>query len=202
MNRIPFAALVLVLALVPACSPAAPIAPTQDISAIKTSVARTVVAEITLTASAFTATAVPPTETATPDPGVTGTLAVTNAAGTAVGTQGALCDSMTFNPATVDVNVPDLSRMTKGQQFVKTWKVRNDGSCAWGDGYGLVFAYGERMGGVPQPFETVVAAGQEVEISVNFKAPSLSGEYVSAWQMTNSNGVAFGKPVYVKVIVN
>lgn len=202
MNRIPFAAPLLVLALLSACSPAAPIAPTPDINAIKTSVARTVVAEITLTASAFTATAVPPTETPTPDASLTGTPGVTNAAGTAVGTQGALCDSMTFNPATVDVNVPDLTRMTKGQQFVKTWKVRNDGSCAWGDGYGLVFAYGERMGGVPEPLTTVVAAGQEVEISVNFKAPSLSGEYVSAWQMTNSNGVAFGEPVYVKVIVN
>ena len=39
-----------------ACAPATPIEPTADVFAIRTSAASTVVAEFTLTASAFTAT--------------------------------------------------------------------------------------------------------------------------------------------------
>jgi len=184
-----------------ACAPAASAQPTPDVSAIKTSVARTVVAEITLTAAALTPVQATPSETATPAQTATATVLVADATSIALGTPGVLCDSVTFDPATVDVNVPDLTQMTPNQDFVKTWKVRNNGSCAWGDGYGLIYAYGEKMAGAPQPIPTVVEAGQEVDISVNFRAPSKTGEYVSAWQMVNGRGVPFGKPVYVKIIV-
>jgi next-to-BRCA1 protein 1 len=102
----------------------------------------------------------------------------------------------------VDVNIPDNSEMTPGQEFVKTWKVKNDGSCAWGAGYGLIYAgYSDRMSGQPQPSSGVVAVGQELELSVQFKAPTKVGEYVSAWQMANDKGIPFGKPVYVKIVV-
>lgn len=192
--------LILTLLLV-ACAPATPALPTPDINVIKTTVARTVVAEITLTAAAFTATPAPATETATLAATATVAGPVVDATSIALGTPGVLCDSLTFNPATVDVNIPDLTQMTPGQEFVKTWKVRNDGSCAWGDGYGLIYAYGEKMSGAPQPLGTVVEVGQEFDVSISFKAPTKIGEYVSAWQMSNGRGAPFGKAVYVKIIV-
>jgi len=203
--------LVLAALLAGACGAPQTIEPTPDVNAARTSAAQTVIAEVTLTAAAFTPTLVPlPTETLTPTPEATAT------AGTAVvvvtdSTSGlpvevsptpVLCDSLTFDSNTVDINIPDGSEMTTGQEFVKTWKVRNNGSCVWGAGYGLIYAgYSDRMSGQPAPLATVVQIGQEVEVSVSFKAPAKAGEYVSAWQMANDRGIPFGKPVFVKILV-
>lgn len=186
-----------------ACAPATPVEPTADVLAIRTSAANTVVAEFTLTAAAFTSTPLPSTETPTPEaPTETPTpVFATDPTQAQLGTPGALCDDVSFDTATVDVTILDGTAMTPGQEFVKTWKIKNSGSCAWGDGYGLVFSYGEKMNGQPTPLGTLVQVDQEVEISVNFKAPVAIGEYTSAWQMANAKGVPFGKAIFVKIIV-
>lgn len=195
--------LLITTLLVAACAPATPIEPTPDVLAIRTSAANTVVAEFTLTAAAFTPTSQPPTETPTPEvPTETPTVAfATDPTQIALGTPGLLCDDVSFDLATVDVTILDGTAMTPGQEFVKTWKIKNTGTCAWGDGYTLTFSYGEKMDGQPVPLGVVVQAGEEVDISVNFKAPTAIGEYTSAWQMTNANGVTFGKAVFVKILV-
>jgi hypothetical protein len=190
--------------LLAACAPATPIEPTPDVLAIRTSAANTVVAEFTLTAAMLpTNTALPPTETPTPEaPTATATTAfTTDPTLIALGTPGALCDDFSFDLATVDVTILDGTAMTPGQEFVKTWKIKNTGNCAWGDGYSLTYSYGEKMDGQPVPIGTVVQVDQEVEVSVNFKAPTAIGEYTSAWQMTNAKGVPFGKVVFVKIVV-
>jgi hypothetical protein len=193
----------IITIMLTACAPATPIEPTPDVLAIRTSAANTVVAEFTLTAAAFTPTSMPPTETSTPEPPTeTPTIAFsTDPTQIALGTPGLLCDDLSFDPATVDVTILDGTAMTPGQEFVKTWKIKNTGSCTWGDGYALTYSYGERMDGQAIPLGTVVQVGQEVEVSVNFKAPTAIGEYTSAWQMANAAGVTFGKAVFVKIIV-
>lgn len=192
-----------IVLLMAACAPATPVEPTPDVNAIRTSAAYTVVAEITLTAAAFTPTAQPATETPTLEP-ATATATegfTTDPTQAALGTPAALCDDYSFDPITVDVTIPDGTPMTANQEFVKTWKIKNTGNCTWGDGYGLVYSYGERMSGDPVTLSAVVLPGQEVEISVNFKAPGKIGEYTSAWQMANANGITFGKAVFVKIVV-
>ncbi len=191
--------------LIPACAPASTPAPTQDVTLIQTAAAQTVIANLTATASIWTATPLPP-QTNTPTmipantPANTPTLAPTLPGG--ITATPPLCDALTFDNATVDVNVPDNTQMTAGQQFVKTWRVKNNGSCTWGAGYGLVYAgYSDQMSGKAQPLAGAVAPGQEVEISVQFIAPNKSGQYVSAWQMANANGKPFPKVVFVKIIV-
>jgi len=193
--------------LMGACGTATTAAPTSDIAIARTSAAQTVVAEITLTAAAFNPTpTLSPTETPTPSPTETPStqiIIVTDANGLPVEISPTpiLCDSMSFDPTTVDVNTPDGTEMTPNQEFVKTWKIKNNGSCVWGAGYGLMYSYGERMSGQPQPVAGVVAIGQEVEVSVSFKAPAKAGQYQSFWIMANANGIPFGKVVYVKIIV-
>lgn len=189
--------------LLAACAPATPIEPTPDVLAIRTSAANTVVAEFTLTAAAFTPTSQPPTQTPTLEiPTETPTFALaTDPTLIALGTPGALCDNFSFDLATVDVTILDGTAMTPAQEFVKTWKIKNTGNCAWGDGYSLTYSYGEKMDGQPVPIGTVVQVDQEVEVSVSFKAPIAIGEYTSAWQMTNAKGIPFGKVVFVKIIV-
>jgi hypothetical protein len=186
-----------------ACAPATPIVPTPDVLAIRTSAALTVVAEFTLTAAAISPTPLPPTETPTPEPPTaTATEAFTNdPTQAALGTPAILADDYSFDPLTVDVTILDGTAMTPGQVFVKTWKIKNTGTKAWGDGYGLIYAgYADKMSGVPVPIG-LVEVGQEVEVSVNFKAPDKVGEYTSAWQMANANGIPFGKAIFVKIIV-
>ena len=192
---------ILILA---ACAPATPVEPTPDVLAVRTSAASTVIAEITLTAAAFTSTPLPATETPVPElPTATATLAfTTDPTQIALGTPGELCDNFSFDIATVDVTILDGTQMTPGQEFVKTWKIKNTGICAWGDGYGLIYAgYADDMDGQAVPLGTLVEVGQEVDVSVNFNAPAKVGEYTSAWQMANALGIPFGKAIFVKIIV-
>jgi Ig-like domain-containing protein len=173
--------------------------PTPDVVAIRTSAASTVISQFTLTAAAFTVTPSLPTETSAPEATSTATgqplAQVTNALGTTV----ALCDSLSF---VADVNVPDDTSMSPGQDFVKTWKVKNSGSCPWGAGYKLVYAgYADDMSGQFQPLSGVIQPGQEVEVSVQFKAPDAADQYLSAWQMSNPSGVTFPEIIFVKIIV-
>jgi hypothetical protein len=201
-TRFPIITLVGML-LLAACAPATPIEPTPNVNAIRTSAAYTVVAEFTLTAAVFTPSPLPPTETPIPEPPTeTATDAfTTDPTLAALGTPSVLCDNLSFDLASVDVTIPDGTPMTPGQEFVKTWKIKNTGSCAWGDGYELIYSYGEKMSGKPVPIGILVGSGQEVEVSVNFIAPTKVGEYTSAWQMTNPKGITFGKAIFVKITV-
>jgi len=195
--------LLVITFLFSACAPAAPVEPTQDVMAIRTSAANTVAAEFTLTAAAFTSTPLPSTETPTPEtPAETPTPAfATDPTQVALGTPGVPCNDLSIDRATVDVTIIDGTQMTPGQEFVKTWKIKNIGTCAWGEGYGLIYLYGERMNGQPIPLGVVVQVGQEVELSINLKAPEKAGNYISAWQMSAPSGVPFGVELNTKIIV-
>jgi len=203
MKLKPIVTVIFISMLIAACGPSpASEEPTPDIAAVRTSAASTVVSQFTLTAAAFTPTVSLPTETSAPLQTATATsqplAQVTNASGTTV----ALCDLLSIEPATVDVNIPDNTVMTPGQDFIKTWRVKNNGSCPWGAGYKLVYAgYTNPMSGQFQPLTEVVQPGQEVEVSVQFQAPDEAGEYLSAWQMSNPAGVTFPKIIFVKIIV-
>jgi len=178
--------------------------PTPDVAAVRTSAVSTAFSQLTLTAAAFTPTSSPPTETSAPVIEVTSTATVAPLAQVtnAQGTTESLCDSLSIDNATVDVNVPDGTTMSPGQDFVKTWRVKNNGSCPWGAGYKLVYAgYADDMNGQFQPMTEVIQPAEEVELSVQFKAPDKTGEYLSAWQMQNPKGITFPVAIYVKIVV-
>lgn len=204
-----FIALVLIIS---ACAPATPIEPTADINAIRTSAASTVLAELTLTAAAFTPTSAPPTDTPLaeePTPTTTQiTIVTTDPTQIALGTPGALCDDYDFDINTLDVTIPDGTLMTPGQEFVKTWRIKNTGICTWNTEYQAIFSYSsppnEDMDAQPIPLSTLVSPGQEVDVSVQFTAPTVPGEYTGYWTMVNAAGIPFGqrgKQLIVKIVV-
>ncbi len=203
-TKLPIIALTSILILA-ACAPATPIEPTPDVAAVRTSAAYTVVAEITLTAAAFTATPLPPTQTSIPTietPLATATSQLTNdPTQAALGTPAALCDDYSFDINTLDVTIPDGAPITQGQEFIKTWKIKNTGICTWDEGYQAIFSYSnppnEDMNGEPIPLGALVEPGQEVDVSVNFIAPTTPGTYTNYWQMVNSKGIPFGKKDYI-----
>lgn len=205
VKRHPAISIVSILVVfISACGGAPPPAePTPDVAAVRTSAASTVEAKFTLTAAAFTPTSQPlPTDTPEPEePEATATVTspvvavVTNVEGTQV----ELCDSVTY---VADVTIPDDTVMSPGQDFLKTWRVRNTGACPWGAGYVLAYAgYANQMSGQFVALTEVVQPGQEVEVSVQFTAPSVAGEYLSAWTMRNPQGVTFPEIIFVKIIV-
>ena len=201
-------ALLLLAVVLSACAPATPVEPTPDVNVVRTSAAATVVSEFTLTAAVFTPTTqplptetptqqfLPPTETAAP----IFTLDPTQAALT----PDALCDDYSFDLTTLDVTIPDGTPMTPGQDFVKTWKIKNTGICTWDTSYKPIFSYSsppnQRMSAHPVPLAALVAPGQEVDVSVQFKAPTTPGEYAGYWQMVNAKGIPFGKKDYILIV--
>jgi len=199
-----YLALLLVCGLLlSACGPSTTPEPTADVAAVRTSAASTVEAKFTLTAAAFTPTPRPPsTEASEPEATATETetsaAVITNEEGTPV----ELCDSLGYDVTTVDVNVPDNTIMSPGQDFIKTWLVTNTGACPWGAGYVLAYAgYTDQMSGQFIALDEVIQPGQEVEVSVQFTAPDAAGEYLSAWTMRNPQGITFPEVIFVKIIV-
>ncbi len=197
---------VITTLILAACAPATPVVPTPDVLAIRTSAAFTVVAEFTLTAAAFTPTPMPPTATFTAEPPTaTSTLEFTNdPTQAALGTPAALCDDYSFDLATLDVTIPDGTPITPGQEFIKTWKIKNTGICTWDNGYQVIYSYSsppnETMSAQPIPLNVLVAPGEEVDVSVSLKAPTTPGAYAIYWQMTNSKGIPFGVKEYILIV--
>ncbi len=108
----------------------------------------------------------------------------------------------TYDAAFVtDVTIPDNTRLDPETEFVKTWRLRNSGSCAWGADILFVFVKGEQMGGpasVPVP---PTAVGATVDISVPLRAPQKPGTYRGTWRLRRPNGEEFGVRPYVQIVV-
>ena len=173
--------------------------PTFTVEQIQTEAVATFAAGLTATALAMPTNT--PTETATPTPTATSTRAATSTApATLVGTAPpASCDGLTF---VSDVTVPDNTTMTPGQNFTKTWRVGNSGTCPWEAGFKLNFTGGEAMGGSSIALASVVEPGNEVDLSVDLTAPTTAGTYRGNWLMTNASGTFFGDEVYVQIVVS
>lgn len=195
--RLISAIFVLALAAVACNLPGAPAATPTGVSALVTQMAATLQALETPAAktpaagSATPSLIPPPSQTPAPP-----------AAGTATPTSQP-CDQAQF---IADVTAPDGSLMIPGQAFTKTWRLRNLGSCAWGNGYALVFQSGDALGApavVNLPGE--VPSGATVDVSVEMKAPSAPGNYKGYWKLRGANGQTFGvlqnQPFYVDINV-
>ena len=100
-----------------------------------------------------------------------------------------------------DVTIPDNQRMSPGEHFRKTWRIRNSGTCAWTQNYSLVFVSGNQMNGKTVSIPAYIAPGESLDISVDLIAPYADGTYQGFWQMLNPQGSNFGQSVWVKIRV-
>lgn len=110
-----------------------------------------------------------------------------------------------------DVTIPDNTITAPGGAFIKTWRLRNDGNCAWGPNQyvrSLVFFSGERLGTPSEvPLLTTVPPGGVVDMSINMIAPQREGTYRSEWMLLVAQGPLLGvgaggqTPLYAQIIV-
>lgn len=95
--------------------------------------------------------------------------------------------------------IPDYTIVTPGTAFVKTWTLRNTGTCKLGPATFPIFVGGARMSGIPLARRGLVKPGATFTVSVKFVAPLYSGIYQGAWRLKAANGTRFGPTFYVRV---
>lgn len=100
-----------------------------------------------------------------------------------------------------DINIPDGTVFAPGEVFTKTWKMQNNGSCAWNADYVVQYMNGDAMSGSTTAIEKTVTAGGTANISVELTAPDAEGTYTGYWILANDSGTAFGNIVYVQIVV-
>ncbi|HEY5984098.1 MAG TPA: NBR1-Ig-like domain-containing protein [Anaerolineales bacterium] len=132
-------------------------------------------------------------------------LPPTSTSPTSIPTAGASCDRAQF---VSDVTVPDGTIFAPNANFSKTWRLKNVGTCTWTTAYSVVFASGDRMGGVDTLLPQTVVPGQTVDVGINLVAPNLAGSYRGYWQLKNASGGVFGigstydKAFWVDIVVS
>jgi hypothetical protein len=136
-------------------------------------------------------------------PGITPTATSPGAGDAATPTPTSEVAQCTYDADFVeDVTIPDDSEIEPDTAFVKTWRMRNSGTCAWEPGAAWVFVSGDQMGGPDSVVVPAVAPGETADISVNLTAPDEPGTYTGYWQLSRpGGGDQFGTRSYVRIIV-
>ena len=207
----------LILIILSACG-GAETTPTLNPDAVYTAAVQTAFAIVSQTAAAVTDT---PTVTLTPGPsptlGPSKTPLITDTppGGTPLPTNTPLINNTPL-PATQqscnnaayvdDVTIPDFSEIAPGAQFVKTWRVKNNGTCIWTTGYRLVFGYGgdgtDWKTSQPAYLTREVIPGEEIDVSMTLSAPVNTGQYGAHFNMQSNNGYNFGTDLTIIIKVS
>lgn len=133
------------------------------------------------------------TQTATPDD------AINTPTGTAVSATPTTC---TLNARFVsDVTIPDNTEIEPGAEFIKTWRMENNGNCAWKSATTWRFVSGEQMGGINAIPVNPALPGETVDLSITLTAPAAPGAYTGHWQLHTPEGQPFGRRVFARIIV-
>lgn len=181
-----------------ACNlPSASATPTEEsANVVFTAAAQTVEANLTQAAVLNpptlpvvpTSTQVVPTSTLASAP--------TLAAPTTVPTQE--CNKAQF---VTDVTIPDGTTLDPDEDFTKTWRLKNIGTCSWTTSYAVVFDSGASMDGpAVQALTGNVNPGQTLDISIDLKAPATAGDYTGYWKLRDGSGKTFSQ-FYVQIKV-
>ncbi len=100
----------------------------------------------------------------------------------------------------VSETVLDGTEYNVNENFTKTWRLKNIGTCTWNTNYKLVFSSGEKMSGpstknLPQS----VAPGEQLDISVDLKSPGTAGTYKGIWKIQDDQGQFFVHNIWVEI---
>lgn len=162
---------------------------TMNFSGIQTAAVATFASNLTQTAASH------PTSTPTLAPTATVTVISINVT-EATATPTPSCYRLHF---LADETIPDFSRMNPGETFTKTWRVVNNGTCAWKPGFQLAFYGGDPMGGSNYTLTQAVNPGEKVDLSIPMTAPSGTGIVIGSWSMSGYYGWFFGETLTVKI---
>lgn len=105
-----------------------------------------------------------------------------------------------------DTTVPDGQIFPPGAEFVKSWRMLNDGERPWPETTEIHFVAGESFS--PEADSSMVVKvgrvdpGKALDVwTGDLKAPDAPGRYVSYWKMTDGAGQRFGANIWIDVTV-
>jgi Ig-like domain from next to BRCA1 gene len=187
-------AILLAAFLLDACGPSA--SSQVFLNAIDTAVAMTVTAQENSVTPTITASASPyPTSTPVSTPTFTPTASPTPPI---YYSNPSYCNDSAFIK---DVTIPDGTILAPGQEFEKTWRLQNTGSCTWTPGYLLVFTGGDSLAGYTSEIGQYVYPGRKADVSLSLTAPDAAGTYYGYWTLADQYGNTFGVTFYVELVV-
>jgi hypothetical protein len=208
--------------LISSCAPQEPGQPTPDMNAILTAGVGTFAASIfqTQTAMAPPATLTPtvtPTATATPlsllSPTASATQFILVAPQVTLVVATPTGPTLTPNPSTLgsgcnnlalisDISITGGSVLAPEEQFEKSWKVANTGTCDWVYRYHLVHISGHDVGGRdPVSLGKIIEPGKWTTLTITLRAPRAPGTYTSTWRFADQSGTVFGSTLGVSIEV-
>jgi hypothetical protein len=174
----------------------------QDDTAIATAVAQTVEAQNAQATEPIAASPIP-IRTNTPIP-LASSLAPTFTLAPATQAPAGLC---TPSASLAGETIPDLTIVSPGATFTKSWQLMNTGTCTWGTDWQLVYYGGDRMDGLavynlPEPAQP----GETLDLPIILRAPAENGTYTGEWMLKSPWGQSFGVgqysvPISVSIVV-
>jgi len=101
-----------------------------------------------------------------------------------------------------DMTISDGAILSPNVPFIKTWRVKNTGSCTWTTSYRLVLTSGDQMGAASSvSIDKTVYPDQTVDLSISMTAPKKEGNYRGNWQLQTASGAIFSDVFYVEINV-
>jgi hypothetical protein len=199
-------------------------APTQDLAAVRTEAAATVLAQVTLDLASTPSITPIPSATNPPSPSNTPVVTATQGltATTAAGAPSATsAPAQATKPAATSIpssptptketdnraqwvtqTISDGTLFAPGETFTMTWTIKNVGVTTWIAGYMLRFFSGETFGAPKEILLTKdIPPGETVDFTMRMKAPLRAGEFNSVWVMATDKRGNFKEPVYLRIKV-
>lgn len=107
-----------------------------------------------------------------------------------------------YNSALISETIPSGSRLNPGERFVKTWQIKNTGTCDWNRDFKITYVGGyDFQGADTTRIREKVTAGSTVEVSMSIDAPNDLDSYSSSWRIATDGGVAFGQVFRIEIVV-
>ncbi|MBC7877723.1 MAG: hypothetical protein H7Y59_11195 [Anaerolineales bacterium] len=101
-----------------------------------------------------------------------------------------------------DITIEDNTSVLPNAVVDKQWLVQNDGTCNWDSTYRLKLIGGDPLGVEQEQVMFPARAGTQATLRILFTAPTTEGTYESAWQAYGPDDVAFGDPIFIKIVVS
>jgi hypothetical protein len=107
-----------------------------------------------------------------------------------------------YNSALISETIPSGSRLNPGERFVKTWQIKNTGTCDWSREFKITHVGGyDFQGADTTRIREKVTAGSTIEISMSIDAPNGLDSYSSSWRIATDGGVPFGQVFRIEIVV-
>ena len=102
----------------------------------------------------------------------------------------------------ISETIPDGTEFNSGQDFDKSWRLKNTGTCTWNTNYKILFADGDKMGGPSSKNLTIsVAPGEQYDFLIDLTAPNTADTYKGFWKIADDQGKFFVHNLWVEIKV-